>query len=72
MFGGRTPSLKALSERVLGVKVQQGEHSSVQDAQAAMRCYTMYRRQWEEDLRKSKQRAAQLAALSRSATVQQT
>uniref|UniRef100_L7M4G6 RNA exonuclease 4 n=1 Tax=Rhipicephalus pulchellus TaxID=72859 RepID=L7M4G6_RHIPC len=51
MFGGRTPSLKALSERILGVKVQQGEHSSVQDAQAAMRCYTMYRKQWEEDVR---------------------
>nr|XP_050027293.1 RNA exonuclease 4-like [Dermacentor andersoni] len=51
MFGGRTPSLKALSERILAVKVQQGEHSSVQDAQAAMRCYTMYRKQWEEDVR---------------------
>lgn len=51
MFGGRTPSLKALSERILGVQVQQGEHSSVQDAQAAMRCYTLYRKQWEEDVR---------------------
>lgn len=60
MFGGRTPSLKALSERLLGVKVQQGEHSSVQDAQAAMRCYTMYRKQWEQDVQKGRRRVAQL------------
>ncbi|XP_077488366.1 uncharacterized protein LOC144099140 isoform X1 [Amblyomma americanum] len=59
MFGGRTPSLKALSERILGVKVQQGEHSSVQDAQATMRCYTMYRKQWEEDVRNGRRRFAQ-------------
>ncbi|CAN7995772.1 unnamed protein product [Ixodes hexagonus] len=61
MFGGRTPSLKALSERILGVKVQEGEHSSVQDAQATMRCYTMYRKQWEEDIRTGRQRATLLA-----------
>lgn len=61
MFGGRTPSLKGLSERLLGVKVQEGEHSSVQDAQAAMRCYTMYRKQWEEDVRTGRQRAVLLA-----------
>ncbi|XP_064488058.1 uncharacterized protein LOC135400220 [Ornithodoros turicata] len=58
MFGGRTPSLKRLSERILGVKVQEGEHSSVQDAQAAMRCYTLYKRQWEEDIRIGRQRVA--------------
>lgn len=49
LFGGRTPSLKNLSARMLGVSVQQGEHSSVQDAQAAMRLYTMFRKDWEKD-----------------------
>merc|ERR1712018_153726 len=49
VFGGRTPSLKNLSARMLGVSVQQGEHSSVQDAQAAMRLYTMFRKDWEKD-----------------------
>ena len=34
-FGGRTPSLKNLSERFLGVAVQTGEHSSVQDSQVS-------------------------------------
>ena len=46
-FGGKTPSLKRVTERFLGVKVQEGEHSSVQDAQAAVRLYTMFRRDWE-------------------------
>merc|ERR1712018_800440 len=40
-FGGKTPSLKRVTERFLGVKVQEGEHSSVQDAQAAVRLYTI-------------------------------
>jgi len=46
-FGGRTPSLKNLTAKMLGVSVQTGEHSSVQDAQAAMRLYTMFRKEWE-------------------------
>ena len=49
VFDGRTPSLKNLSARMLGVSVQQGEHSSVQDAQATMRLYTMFRKDWEKD-----------------------
>lgn len=48
--GGRTPSLKKLCEKFIGVKVQTGEHSSVQDAQAAVRLYTMVRNQWEESI----------------------
>lgn len=41
------PSLKRLSEKILGIKVQQAEHCSVQDAQAAMRLYILVKRQWE-------------------------
>ncbi|XP_074645528.1 uncharacterized protein LOC141901881 [Tubulanus polymorphus] len=51
--GGRTPSLKTLSQKLLGVEVQGGEHSSVTDAQATMRLYTMYRKQWEKDIKTS-------------------
>ena len=54
IFGGKTPSLKNLSARMLGVSVQQGEHSSVQDAQAAMRLYTMFKKDWEKDCSKRK------------------
>ncbi|XP_045164802.2 uncharacterized protein LOC123528841 [Mercenaria mercenaria] len=54
LSGGRTPSLKKLSEKVLAVKVQEGEHNSIQDAQATMRLYTMYRKQWENDITNKK------------------
>ncbi|XP_076469750.1 RNA exonuclease 4-like [Babylonia areolata] len=50
LFGGRNPSLKKLTAKVLGVCVQEGEHSSVQDAQAAMRLYMMHRKRWEREL----------------------
>ncbi|NWI70640.1 REXO4 exonuclease, partial [Todus mexicanus] len=41
------PSLKLLCEKLLNVKVQTSEHSSVQDAQAAMRLYTLEKKKWE-------------------------
>ncbi|KAF4016827.1 hypothetical protein G4228_007862 [Cervus hanglu yarkandensis] len=41
------PSLKLLAERILGIQVQQAEHCSVQDAQAAMRLYVLVKRDWE-------------------------
>lgn len=41
------PSLKRLSEKILGIRVQQAEHCSVQDAQTAMRLYIMVKREWE-------------------------
>ena len=44
---GGTPSLKKLTAKVLGFTVQTGQHDSIQDAQAAMRLYTMYKKQWE-------------------------
>ncbi|KAK2884848.1 hypothetical protein Q8A73_021322 [Channa argus] len=49
------PSLKVLCREVLNVKVQQGEHSSVQDAQATMRLYTLVKKQWEAEI-KAKQK----------------
>jgi RNA exonuclease 4 len=51
LSGGRTPGLKKLCQKVLGVEVQEGEHSSVQDAQGAMRLYTMKRKGWEKSIR---------------------
>ncbi|XP_073078191.1 RNA exonuclease 4 isoform X3 [Manis javanica] len=41
------PSLKLLAEQILGIRVQQAEHCSIQDAQAAMRLYIMAKKQWE-------------------------
>ena len=47
---GRTPSLKLLVRDFLEVGFQSGEHSSVQDAQATMRIYTMHKKKWEREL----------------------
>uniref|UniRef100_A0A5K4EZK0 RNA exonuclease 4 n=1 Tax=Schistosoma mansoni TaxID=6183 RepID=A0A5K4EZK0_SCHMA len=47
LFNGRIPSLKALTQKVLGVNVQSGEHDSIEDARATMRLYTSVKRVWE-------------------------
>uniref|UniRef100_A0A0N4UZQ0 RNA exonuclease 4 n=1 Tax=Enterobius vermicularis TaxID=51028 RepID=A0A0N4UZQ0_ENTVE len=69
----KSPSLKSLAEKILGINIQNGEHNSVCDpvtsfaffllqpckrlnhvidAQVAMRLYQIYRKKWEDDLRK--------------------
>ena len=51
---GGMPSLKKLAATILNVTVQTGEHSSVEDAQTAMRLYMMHRNDWERELREKK------------------
>ncbi|KAK7789195.1 hypothetical protein R5R35_014108 [Gryllus longicercus] len=48
MFNGKTPSLRNLARVVLGVNIQGGEHSSVQDAKATLQLYMAYRNEWEK------------------------
>ncbi|XP_031567176.1 RNA exonuclease 4-like isoform X1 [Actinia tenebrosa] len=48
------PSLKKLSQEILHARIQEGEHSSVQDAQAAMRLYILHKRQWEKQIKDKK------------------
>ena len=43
----KTPSLKNLAETKLGLTIQAGEHSSVEDAGAALRLYLSERKEWE-------------------------
>ncbi|KAH9640133.1 hypothetical protein HF086_002793 [Spodoptera exigua] len=45
-----TPSLKRLAKEILGIDIQSGEHSSVEDARAAMQLYCSVARQWEPTL----------------------
>lgn len=53
------PALRVLCKKILNVDVQQGEHSSVQDAQATMRLYTLVKKQWESEIKaKQKNRAS--------------
>ena len=46
-----TPSLKRLSRQLLKWDIQVNEHSSVEDARAAMFLYKKYEAQWEKDKR---------------------
>lgn len=52
MVGGRTPGLRKLAKIILGVDIQKGEHSSVEDAKAAMQIYISHSKQWEGHIRK--------------------
>ncbi|XP_070374536.1 RNA exonuclease 4 isoform X2 [Equus asinus] len=52
------PSLKLLAEEILGIRVQQAEHCSIQDAQAAMRLYVMVKKEWETVARDRRPAAA--------------
>ncbi|XP_026464186.1 RNA exonuclease 4-like [Ctenocephalides felis] len=52
LAGGRTPGLRKLAKLILGVDIQKGEHSSVEDAKAAMQIYISHSKQWEEQIRR--------------------
>ncbi|GAB6029134.1 REX4, RNA exonuclease 4 [Chamberlinius hualienensis] len=54
LFNGRTPALRNITRRLLGIEVQTGEHDSIQDAQATMRLYTLHKRAWEAKLKMNK------------------
>lgn len=44
-------SLRDLAAQHLGLVIQQGEHSSVDDARAALLLYKKFSRKWEQSLR---------------------
>eukprot|EP00039_Didymoeca_costata_P023252 m.6490 g.6490 ORF g.6490 m.6490 type:complete len:337 (-) comp3538_c0_seq1:67-1077(-) len=52
--GGRTPGLKKLCLVLLGLSIQTGEHSSVEDAQATMAIYRKHRTEWKAFLEKKR------------------
>jgi len=53
---GRTPGLKRLTLHFLGASIQEGEHSSVQDAKAALQLYMLARKDWELMIKKRRNR----------------
>lgn len=63
LFQGTTPSLRKLSEIVLGIIIQKGEHDSVQDAQATMKLYVVERDKWTEKFLKEGQQSSLLKEL---------
>lgn len=49
---GRTPSLRFLASHLLGLEIQNGEHSSIEDARATMSLYNKYKDEWEAEIRR--------------------
>mmetsp|Transcript_14004 Transcript_14004/g.29933 ORF Transcript_14004/g.29933 Transcript_14004/m.29933 type:complete len:319 (-) Transcript_14004:2041-2997(-) len=47
---GRPKGLKVLAAEVLGLEIQGGEHSSVEDARVALYIYQRVRKKWEREL----------------------
>ena len=47
----KTPSLKDLADTKLGWTIQTGEHSSLEDAKAALRLYLSQREEWERSIK---------------------
>jgi RNA exonuclease 4 len=52
MIPGRTPGLKLLADKLLGVEIQVGAHSSVEDARATMALYRLDKDDFEKEIRK--------------------
>ncbi|TFK33561.1 ribonuclease H-like domain-containing protein [Crucibulum laeve] len=44
----RRPALRLLVQQELGIKIQEGEHSSVADARATMAVYRLHRKEWDK------------------------
>jgi len=66
-FGEKTPGLKDLCEHYMGVKVQTGEHSSIEDAQAAAKLYSIVKHDWENSLREKKKKRIAMKSEEKSA-----
>ncbi|KAK5117358.1 hypothetical protein LTR62_005975 [Meristemomyces frigidus] len=50
--GGKTPSLRRLAESQLGIKIQTGEHSSVEDARVSMELFKREKEGFETEVRR--------------------
>ncbi|CAD5224255.1 unnamed protein product [Bursaphelenchus xylophilus] len=48
------PSLKVLAEKLLNIKIQEGEHDSVIDARTALRIYQLHKKKWDADIKQMK------------------
>ncbi|KAI6222309.1 RNA exonuclease 4 [Aphelenchoides fujianensis] len=46
-----SPSLKLLAEKLLGVRIQEGEHDSLIDARTALRLYMNHRKKWDSEVK---------------------
>ncbi|KXS11890.1 ribonuclease H-like protein [Gonapodya prolifera JEL478] len=45
---GRSPALRRLAKDILGLEIQTGQHSSVEDARVAMLLYRRFKKDWDD------------------------
>lgn len=60
---GRTPSLKKLANQLLGVEIQQGHHSSVEDARTTMLLFQRHKEAFESEHAKTWGRPKKMGGL---------
>ncbi|KAF9119708.1 3'-5' exonuclease [Mortierella sp. 14UC] len=58
---GNTPSLKRLALEILGIKIQDGSHSSVEDARITILLYRKHKEAWDSSLALKAKRRVQKA-----------
>ncbi|KAF9279740.1 3'-5' exonuclease [Mortierella antarctica] len=63
---GKTPSLKKLAQEILGIKIQDGAHSSVEDARITILLYRKHKEAWDSSLAlKAKKRTAKATKIQK-------
>lgn len=63
---GKTPSLKRLALEILGIKIQDGSHSSVEDARITILLYRKHKEAWDSSLAlKAKKRTAKATKIQK-------
>lgn len=53
---GRSRALRDLAAEILGVKIQEKEHCSVEDARAALYLYQKFKKEWEKSVREKRKK----------------
>ncbi|KAI1297943.1 3'-5' exonuclease [Mortierella claussenii] len=64
---GKTPSLKKLAQEILGIKIQHGSHSSVEDARITILLYRKHKDAWDSSLALKAKRMAVKSGKSKKA-----
>ncbi|KAF8925019.1 ribonuclease H-like domain-containing protein [Dissophora ornata] len=66
---GKTPSLKRLALEILGIKIQDGSHSSVEDARITILLYRKHKEAWDSSLALKAKRMSQKATKNKKKVV---